>query len=293
MQCHVWYNSKYNKGIDFTCIYAIWENYVYITQNLKYANAPRTQSSRNTRITCISIIDEIILNEACHTYICLSAKIRMHLYVCFVLYWIFSDYFSLFIVNVMCPPIRCVTVFFLVCCFWPCVCCVRGPCGFAFLNGQLIVAQIMSASYALIMMAVIVGTTLQLGEDGIGSPSAIFLIALSGSFFIAACMHPQEFKCIIPGLLYLLSIPSMYLLLIIYSLINLNNVSWGTREIATKKTKKVCNPSMAGIDGDGNGEYSGGDGGGGGGGVCLGWSRIILLDIAWITLIYKEHKPII
>ncbi|XP_050718358.1 chitin synthase chs-2-like isoform X3 [Eriocheir sinensis] len=103
---------------------------------------------------------------------------------------------------------------------------------------QLVVAQLMSASYALIMMAVIVGTTLQLGEDGIGSPSAIFLIALSGSFFIAACMHPQEFKCIIPGLLYLLSIPSMYLLLIIYSLINLNNVSWGTREIATKKTKK-------------------------------------------------------
>lgn len=103
---------------------------------------------------------------------------------------------------------------------------------------QIIVAQIMSASYALIMMAVIVGTTLQLGMDGIGSPSAIFLIALSGSFFIAACMHPQEFKCIIPGLLYLLSIPSMYLLLIIYSLINLNNVSWGTREIATKKTKK-------------------------------------------------------
>lgn len=106
------------------------------------------------------------------------------------------------------------------------------------LNYQVIMAQIMSASYGLIMMAVIVGTTLQLGEDGVGSPSFIFLIALSGSFFIAACMHPQEFKCIIPGLLYLLSIPSMYLLLIIYSLINLNNVSWGTREVATKKTKK-------------------------------------------------------
>ncbi|CAL4108316.1 unnamed protein product, partial [Meganyctiphanes norvegica] len=105
-------------------------------------------------------------------------------------------------------------------------------------NIQLLAAQILSAGYALIMMAVIVGTTLQLGEDGIGSPSAIFLIALSGSFFIAACMHPQEFKCIIPGLLYLMAIPSMYLLLIIYSIINLNNVSWGTREIAQKKTKK-------------------------------------------------------
>jgi chitin synthase len=31
----------------------------------------------------------------------------------------------------------------------------------------------------------------------------------------------------------------MYLLLILYSLINLNVVSWGTREVAVKKTKKV------------------------------------------------------
>jgi chitin synthase len=108
-----------------------------------------------------------------------------------------------------------------------------------FLFLQLLVAQILSTSYALIMMAVIVGTALQLGEDGIGSPSAIFLIALSGSFFIAACLHPQEFFCIVPGVIYLLSIPSMYLLLILYSLINLNVVSWGTREVAVKKTKKV------------------------------------------------------
>lgn len=88
-------------------------------------------------------------------------------------------------------------------------------------------AQVMSAAYALLMMAVLVGTALQLSEDGIGSPSAIFLIALSSSFFIAALLHPQEFWCIVPGLLYLLLIPSMYLLLIIYSLINLNVVSWG------------------------------------------------------------------
>lgn len=103
---------------------------------------------------------------------------------------------------------------------------------------QLLVAQILSTAYAMIMMAVIVGTALQLGEDGIGSPSAIFLISLSGSFFIAACLHPQEFWCIVPGIIYLLSIPSMYLLLILYSIINLNVVSWGTREVQVKKTKK-------------------------------------------------------
>lgn len=105
-------------------------------------------------------------------------------------------------------------------------------------NIQLMVAQILSTAYALIMMAVIVGTALQLGEDGIGSPSAIFLISMSGSFFIAACLHPQEFWCITSGLIYLLSIPSMYLLLILYSIINLNVVSWGTREVVAKKTKK-------------------------------------------------------
>lgn len=109
-----------------------------------------------------------------------------------------------------------------------------------FYNFQLLCAQILSTAYAMIMMAVIVGTALQLGEDGIGSPSAIFLISLSGSFFIAACLHPQEFLCIIPGIIYLLSIPSMYLLLILYSIINLNVVSWGTREVQVKKTKKVC-----------------------------------------------------
>merc|ERR1712203_700645 len=103
---------------------------------------------------------------------------------------------------------------------------------------QLVLSAMLSTFYALIMMAVIVGTSLQLGEDGIGSPSAIFLISLSGSFFIAACLHPQEFWCVVPGLIYLLCIPSMYLLLIIYSITNLNVVSWGTREVAVKKTKK-------------------------------------------------------
>ncbi len=39
-------------------------------------------------------------------------------------------------------------------------------------------------------------------------------------------------------MIYLLCIPAMYLLLIIYSITNLNVVSWGTREVQVKKTKK-------------------------------------------------------
>lgn len=103
---------------------------------------------------------------------------------------------------------------------------------------QIFVAQIMSAAYALLMMAVFVGTAIQMTEDGLASPSAIFFCALSGSFVVAALLHPQEFSCLGPAFLYLLSIPCMYLLLIIYSLINMNVVTWGTRETQTKKTKK-------------------------------------------------------
>ena len=113
-----------------------------------------------------------------------------------------------------------------------------GVCLLCKTKWQLLLSQLLSTYYALVMMAVIVGTALQLGEDGLGSPSAIFLISMTGSFFIAACLHPQEFWCVVPGLIYLLCIPSMYLLLIIYSITNLNDVSWGTRDVASKKTKK-------------------------------------------------------
>ncbi|CAL1544783.1 unnamed protein product, partial [Lymnaea stagnalis] len=39
---------------------------------------------------------------------------------------------------------------------------------------------------------------------------------------------------LIHGVLYLLTIPSGYLLLVIFSICNLNDVSWGTREVPTK-----------------------------------------------------------
>lgn len=57
-------------------------------------------------------------------------------------------------------------------------------------------------------------------------------------FIVAAIAHPQEFWCIVPGALYFLCIPSGYLLLLIYSLCNLNIVSWGTREVEKKKAVK-------------------------------------------------------
>lgn len=67
-------------------------------------------------------------------------------------------------------------------------------------------------------------------EQTIYTPSGLFLIGLVLMYAITAALHPQEFILIIYGLLYFICIPSGYLLLAIYTMVNMNNVSWGTRE---------------------------------------------------------------
>uniref|UniRef100_A0A914R1G3 chitin synthase n=1 Tax=Panagrolaimus davidi TaxID=227884 RepID=A0A914R1G3_9BILA len=104
------------------------------------------------------------------------------------------------------------------------VCLISKP------DKQMLCAQIIGALFAMLMTAVIVGTSLQIQKDGIMSPHSIFLFAVIASFTTAAILHPLEFTCIIPGVLYFLAIPCMYMLLPIYSICNLNTVTWGTRE---------------------------------------------------------------
>ncbi|XP_041374239.1 chitin synthase chs-2-like [Gigantopelta aegis] len=100
-------------------------------------------------------------------------------------------------------------------------------------NAQLGYAAILSIIYALVMMVVLVGLIKQIAENGFCSVSTIFLVTLAGIFVISAIIHPQEFGCLFHGFLYFLSIPSMSMLLMIFSLTNLQNVSWGTREVKT------------------------------------------------------------
>ncbi|XP_049868807.1 chitin synthase chs-2-like [Pectinophora gossypiella] len=103
---------------------------------------------------------------------------------------------------------------------------------------QLMLANVITCLYAMLMMMVIVGIAMQIVEDGWLAPSSIFTAIIFGSFFITAALHPQEMYCLLYITVYYITIPSMYMLLIIYSLCNLNNVSWGTREVAQKKTAK-------------------------------------------------------
>jgi len=89
----------------------------------------------------------------------------------------------------------------------------------------------MSTAYAILMLAVTVGIVVQTSQDSWTSPNAMFIIVITGIFVCAGLLHPEEFMCLMPGVLYFLCIPSGFLLLFIYAMINMNVVSWGTREV--------------------------------------------------------------
>ncbi|KAJ8936720.1 hypothetical protein NQ318_007079 [Aromia moschata] len=96
---------------------------------------------------------------------------------------------------------------------------------------QLFFAGILSGIYGLIMMAVVIGIMMQIKDDGWLAPSSLFFFCVAFEFILTAAMHPQEFYCLKYGVIYYVTVPSMYMLLVIYSIFNMNNVSWGTREV--------------------------------------------------------------
>lgn len=99
------------------------------------------------------------------------------------------------------------------------------------LNTQVTIAGIMSILYAFLMTASffsIIGDMVMQGT--FLTPTGVFLVSMAIMYMVTAILHPEEFGLIIYGLMYFICIPSGYLLLTIYSLVNMNNVSWGTRE---------------------------------------------------------------
>ncbi|XP_062402460.1 chitin synthase chs-2-like [Sardina pilchardus] len=96
---------------------------------------------------------------------------------------------------------------------------------------QIKVAAVMSIIYALFMTATIPAIIGQMVEEQtFVTPAGIFFISMVLMYVTTAALHPQEFSLVVYGLLYFLCIPSGYLLLTIYSIVNMNNVTWGTRE---------------------------------------------------------------
>ncbi|XP_077266007.1 chitin synthase chs-2 isoform X4 [Temnothorax americanus] len=95
---------------------------------------------------------------------------------------------------------------------------------------QLLVAEIISAIYGLVMIVVLVGIMLQIAEDGWLAPSSLLFFIVACQMTVAGLLHPQEATCLLCGVIYYITVPSMYMLLIIFSVFNVHNVTWGTRD---------------------------------------------------------------
>jgi len=69
-------------------------------------------------------------------------------------------------------------------------------------------------------------------------PTTVFFLFVTGTFLLCGILHPQEITCVLHGFTYYLAIPTMYMLLVIYSVCNMHVVSWGTREAKQTPTEK-------------------------------------------------------
>ena len=63
--------------------------------------------------------------------------------------------------------------------------------------------------------------------------STIYIGFLAAIFVLTGVLHFNEFSCLLHSFWYLICLPSGYLFLTIYSVCNINNQSWGTRESAS------------------------------------------------------------
>ncbi|XP_065106046.1 chitin synthase 1 [Paramisgurnus dabryanus] len=114
-------------------------------------------------------------------------------------------------------------------------------------NFQITIAAILSVIYAFLMTASffsIIGDMIK--QQTFITPTGLFLLSGAIMYIVTAILHPQECTLVIYGLMYFICIPSGYLLLTIYSLVNMHIVSWGTRESNKgeenkKKVGVVCN----------------------------------------------------
>lgn len=55
----------------------------------------------------------------------------------------------------------------------------------------------------------------------------LYLGVMCAIFLITTLLHPYDFTCLLNGLSYLFCLPSAYVLLYIYSIINIIDSSWG------------------------------------------------------------------
>ena len=122
------------------------------------------------------------------------------------------SYWASFICNLL--P---VTIFILICLFGK-------P------SHQISCAKVLSLIYGLCMIAVFFALVFSIFGSCPWSPSTVSVELTIAAFLLVGILHPAEMHYLLYGLVYYLTIPCMYMLLPIFCVFNLDDVSWGTRE---------------------------------------------------------------
>ncbi|GFO36896.1 chitin synthase [Plakobranchus ocellatus] len=110
---------------------------------------------------------------------------------------------------------------------------------------QIKIGAVFSALYTVVMMIATVATIIGIVTEEYRSPNTIFMSGLIFVFVVSALLHPQEFHCLIFGAIYFLVIPTTFVLLTVFYLCNLNNVTWGTRELTKDVTAEEMAPTKS------------------------------------------------
>jgi chitin synthase len=97
-------------------------------------------------------------------------------------------------------------------------------------RAQILVAKVLSLVYGMCMLAVFFAVLLSSWGSCAWTPSTVSLELTAGAFVLVGLLHPLELHYLLYGVVYYLTIPCMYMLLPLYCVFNLDDVSWGTRE---------------------------------------------------------------
>ncbi|XP_054167687.1 chitin synthase chs-2-like [Oppia nitens] len=107
-------------------------------------------------------------------------------------------------------------------------------CIFARNDIQILVMKTLGIIYGLTMIAVFIITMYQsIVSDNVLTLTFVIFVSVCVVYTLAVLLHPGDLHMsatLLPALIYYACGPLMFMLLPIYSLINMNVVSWGTRE---------------------------------------------------------------
>ena len=94
---------------------------------------------------------------------------------------------------------------------------------------HLLYTEVAGTILALTIVALLVSFVLKIVTDPLALQGMLLVLVIM-SYVLAGIMHPSDLTIILYGFVYLLLLPTIYMLLPLYTLFNADVMSWGTRD---------------------------------------------------------------